>query len=234
MHRVSWEVIVRSPCRLMALLLVLCVAGIVSGAPDDSSLSAVAGGSGWIQTETSHFTIIFRPQDEPAAREIVGFADQVYEDVSAYLDVTAGPRIPVVIRGRTGDANGYFTVLPVRIVIYTATASTPIVAPDLDQWLRLVFTHDLVTQFVTGLFIGNINGSTKYHLTVGIDRGDVDNGRVTEFTFDIFDTTLDEPLLLTRCVVFRIFFKITVFTRSRDCFDHFRSINRFQLQQFIL
>jgi hypothetical protein len=103
--------------------------------------------AGWRRTDTEHFTIIYEPADEIVASEIVSFADGLYDKLSEYLGVGPGRRVPVVIRGRTGDANGYSTYLPTRIVIFAATPSTPIVAPALDQWLRVVFTHELAHYF---------------------------------------------------------------------------------------
>ena len=103
--------------------------------------------AGWRQADTEHFTVIYQPADELVAAEVVSFADGLYEELSEYLGVDPGRRVPVVIRGRTGDANGYFTYLPTRIVLFAATPSTPIVAPALDQWLRLVFTHELTHYF---------------------------------------------------------------------------------------
>ncbi|MCK4516920.1 MAG: hypothetical protein KAU31_16775, partial [Spirochaetaceae bacterium] len=108
-----------------------------------SSLAAAE----WLQTDTDHFTVIYQPADESVAAELVGFADDLYEELSAYLGVDSDRRIPVVIRGETGDANGYFGFLPVRIALFTATPSTPILSPHLDEWLRLVFAHELTHYF---------------------------------------------------------------------------------------
>ncbi len=103
--------------------------------------------TGWRQTDTEHFAVIYQSADESVAAELVGFADDLYEELSAYLGMDRDRRIPVVIRGETGDANGYFTLLPTRIVLFTATPSTPIVGPRLDEWLRVVFTHELTHYF---------------------------------------------------------------------------------------
>ncbi len=101
----------------------------------------------WLQTDTDHFTVIYQPADESVAAELVGFADDLYEELSTYLGVDADRRVPVIIRGETGDANGYFGFLPVRIALFTATPSTPILSPHLDEWLRLVFAHELAHYF---------------------------------------------------------------------------------------
>ncbi|MBU8914094.1 MAG: hypothetical protein KOO61_08740, partial [Spirochaetales bacterium] len=103
--------------------------------------------SGWRQTDTDHFTIIYQPADERVAAELIGFADGLYEELSACLGVDADWRIPVVIRGETGDANGYFGFFPTRIVLFTAVPSSPIIGPQLDEWLRLVFAHELTHYF---------------------------------------------------------------------------------------
>ena len=101
----------------------------------------------WLQTDTDYFTIIYQPADERVAAELVGFADDLYEELSTYLGVDPDWRIPVVIRGKTGDASGYFGFFPTRIVLFTAVPSTPIVGPQLDEWLRVVFAHELTHYF---------------------------------------------------------------------------------------
>jgi len=97
----------------------------------------------WLQTDTDHFTIIYETADESVAAELVEFADGLYEELSGYFGVESHRRIPVVIRGETGDANGYFGFFPSRITLFTATPSTPIIGPHLDEWLRVVFSHEL-------------------------------------------------------------------------------------------
>jgi len=97
----------------------------------------------WLQIDTDHFTVIYESADESVAAELVEFADGLYEELAGHLGVEPGRRIPVVIRGETGDANGYFGFFPSRITLFTATPSTPIIGPHLDEWLRVVFSHEL-------------------------------------------------------------------------------------------
>jgi len=115
------------------LILLVCVASAVYGE--------------WREITTEYFSILFEPDDRESAELLSTFADDVYEDLSGYLGETRTIRIPVVIRAKTGDANAYFTYLPTRIVVFTATPSTPIVQPNLDQWLRIVFVHELTHYF---------------------------------------------------------------------------------------
>jgi hypothetical protein len=122
----------RLNCALVVLLLLFSCATV---------------GAEWLETGTRHITIIYERDDAAVAAELAGFADEVYEELAPVFGI--GPRrpIPVLIRGNTADAGGYFTVLPVSIVIYAATPSTPIAHPNLDEWLRIVFVHELVHYF---------------------------------------------------------------------------------------
>lgn len=101
----------------------------------------------WLRHDTEHFRIIYSETTRATAAELATIAEEVYSSLANYMNVSPERRIPVVLRGETADANGYFTYLPTRIVLYTATPSTPILQPNLDQWLRIVFTHELAHYF---------------------------------------------------------------------------------------
>ena len=121
--------------RLLTRTAVIVAAAVAFLAP-----SAAAQ---WLRLDTEHFRIIYDAPGESTAAELAGFADELYEEVSGYLGIHLNRRVPVVVRSGAPDANGYFTQLPERIVIFTPTPSTPIVHPNLDEWLRTVFVHEI-------------------------------------------------------------------------------------------
>ncbi|MGM0675218.1 MAG: hypothetical protein ACQETQ_11025 [Spirochaetota bacterium] len=94
---------------LVLLFVAVCIAQapaqrVSSERPDeDGENQAYAG---WHEVETEHFRIIFEPGDADAAREVAGFAEEVYEEVTGTLGYYPDT-VPVVLRGRTARANGF-------------------------------------------------------------------------------------------------------------------------------
>jgi hypothetical protein len=102
--------------------------------------------SGWSRIQTEHFVFVFEERDHEAVRELLSFAEEVYSDLTLFLDST--PRdIWVVVRGRIDTANGYTTASPPHIVLYLAPPSEPLFGLDASSYLRLLFVHEL-THFV--------------------------------------------------------------------------------------
>ncbi len=97
--------------------------------------------------EAVRFRIIFRPEDPGAAvaaAEIAALAPEVARSVTAYMGYTPSERIPVVLRGRTAYANGFFTPLPPHIELFVSAPSRYDLASGSDSWMKLVFTHELI------------------------------------------------------------------------------------------
>jgi hypothetical protein len=110
---------------------------------------------GWREVRTEHFRIIFEPADEAAALEVKGFAEEVYDEVTETLD-SYPQTVPVIIRGRTATANGFYAPFPHRINLYVTSPSGPWLGAKHESWLKLLLVHEL-THFVqlsdrTGFF----------------------------------------------------------------------------------
>ena len=98
--------------------------------------------SGWSRIRTEHFVFVYEERDHEAVRELLSFAEDVYGDLTLFLD--SAPRdIWVVVRGRIDTANGYTTASPPHIVLYLAPPSEPLFGLDASSYLRLLFVHEL-------------------------------------------------------------------------------------------
>lgn len=98
--------------------------------------------AGWLQARTEHFVFIYEPRDEPSVAELVGFAEDVYDKVTGRFG-TRPRQVPVVVRGRTDTANGFYTALPHRIELFVTSPSGPWLGARGEGWLRLLLTHEL-------------------------------------------------------------------------------------------
>ena len=113
---------------------------------------------GFRQRSTEHFTFVYEPRDAAAAEELVAMAEEVYRDVTTFLEY-APEHTRVLVIGRTDRANGYFSSAPPQ---HIALIVTPPEGLNLGtrhrEWLRLVFVHEF-THYVhlnydTGFFSG--------------------------------------------------------------------------------
>jgi len=141
----------------VTVILAVLLAGLLSSAPaDDASPLPVAPGpalpggrdlpDGWALHDTEHFRIIFRGDDPfavAAAAEITLLAPQVWERTTTQMGYAPGKRVPVVLRGDTAWANGYFTPLPPHIELFISAPSRYQLGAATENWLELVFTHEL-------------------------------------------------------------------------------------------
>jgi hypothetical protein len=92
--------------------------------------------------QTVHFEIIFPAESEQSARTLAFYADEVYETISALLEIHLSQKIPVVITPHTDEFNGYMNPLPYpHIVLY----DTPMRLEwtSFENSLRSLFTHEL-------------------------------------------------------------------------------------------
>lgn len=125
-------------------------------AATESALSHTqAAFAGWREVRTEHFRIIYEPAHEAAAREVISFAEDVYADVTESLGYHP-ETVPVVIRGRTAAANGFYSPFPHHISLFVTSPSGVWMGARHESWLRVLLTHEL-THFVqftdrTGLF----------------------------------------------------------------------------------
>ncbi len=126
-------------------------------ASDASAPDLPAAFAGWREVRTEHFRIIYEPRDEQAAREVISFAEDVYSDVTDTLGYYP-ETVPVVIRGRTATANGFYSPFPHHISLFVTSPSGVWMGARHKSWLRVLLTHEL-THFVqfsdrTGFFGG--------------------------------------------------------------------------------
>jgi len=144
---------VRMPMLLTVLLLVMVglqpsllaaePVPVPAGSPAPE-LPAATEYRGRREIRTEQFRIIYEAGYEDAAREVYGFADEVYEAATGFLGYEPRERIPVVIWGGTAEANGYFTPIPSSIHLFVTAPSDELIGVETENWLRLLFLHELV------------------------------------------------------------------------------------------
>lgn len=104
---------------------------------------SVAGAfDGWRVERTEHFEFIYEERDRFVVDELLTFAEEVYELLDRYLPYDP-PHVPVVVRGRTDQANGYFALSPRHISINVASPTDQSMGARTSSWVRAVFVHEL-------------------------------------------------------------------------------------------
>ena len=124
---------------LVAVFGLFCSACISAWAGPDQREPGFAG---WSQVRTDHFLFIYEERDREAVRELLSFAEEIYTEVTLFLD-SAPREVWVVVRGRIDTANGYTAASPPHIVLYLAPPSEPLIGLDASSYLRLLFVHEL-------------------------------------------------------------------------------------------
>ena len=104
--------------------------------------SAAGAFDGWRVERTEHFEFIYEERDRFVVDELLTFAEEVYDLLGRYLPYDR-PRVPVVIRGRTDQANGYFALSPRHISIFVASPTDQFMGARTSSWIRAVFVHEL-------------------------------------------------------------------------------------------
>ena len=92
----------------------------------------------------------------------------------------------------------------------------------------LVFTDDLVGNFLAGSFVEQLHRRPEYDFTLGVDCRDIDNLQVGQFGFEILDASFNKTLLVFRSMVLGVFLKITVRPCLGDCLNHCGPVDTLQ------
>ena len=97
---------------------------------------------GRIKSETEHFLFIYEAKDREEVKVLLGFAEQVYDKVADFYG-SYPKKIYCVVNGRENEYSNFFHPFPAHISITVSPPTWPVFGPRLDEWLRLVFTHEL-------------------------------------------------------------------------------------------
>gem|GEM_PF-3385982 len=140
-------------------------AGEGQGVADDAAPRGAPSGApsgafrGYRRIDTEHFRIIYEPRDRESAAAIAEYADETYEQLAEFLENRPRRRIRVWVNGRTDAANGYFMPLPPNhIAIHVASPSVPWIGARTEDWLRLVFVHELA-HHLHFMYEGGVRGA---------------------------------------------------------------------------
>jgi len=119
-------------------LLVFFTIGI--GVWAESTGSEAAGP--WLITETEHFHFIYKERDVQAVKELVSFAEEVYQDVTGLLK-SKPETIHCVINGETDAANGFYSPLPPHLTLYVQYPINQFLGARTENWLKALLVHEL-------------------------------------------------------------------------------------------
>ena len=111
-----------------------------------SPASAAAEPVTWVQAETEHFLFIFEPRDRAAVDELLTYCEPVYERITGFFH-SYPKKVPVIVRGRVDEANGFTSFLPARIELYLTAPTDHFLGARTESWLKILLTHEL-THFV--------------------------------------------------------------------------------------
>jgi WD40-like Beta Propeller Repeat len=92
---------------------------------------------------TDHFVVYFHQGTEPLARKLAAIAEQTWANLREPLGALPPVRTHVVLVDQSELANGSATPVPYNTVIVTTAwpAGYEFIG-EIDDWLRLVFTHE--------------------------------------------------------------------------------------------
>jgi hypothetical protein len=105
-------------------------------------LSAQDRFTGWKKTQTEHFVFIFEEHNREYVEEIIGFSDEVYDDLTRFLD-SFPKKIRCVVSGRIDTANGYFSSFPAHMNLFLTAPTIPWLGAKHTSWLKVLFIHEL-------------------------------------------------------------------------------------------
>ncbi|MDR2537028.1 MAG: hypothetical protein LBC46_01865 [Treponema sp.] len=93
--------------------------------------------------ETRYFEIIFPEASWQTAERVAGFADGVYERVSALLGISLKRKMPVAITPHTDQFNSYMRSAPYPHIMLFDTPTDPNDFAAFENTLESVFLHEL-------------------------------------------------------------------------------------------
>ena len=98
--------------------------------------------TGWLETETDHYRIIYEEISTDSVVEIIGFCEEVYNSVTTFFD-SYPEKITIVLHDRIDAANGSYYPAPPHINMYISPPSTPDYGAKIGNWLRFLLIHEL-------------------------------------------------------------------------------------------
>lgn len=116
-------------------------------------------GLDWKTSFTQYFRIHHTPETSLIAERLSEIADPIFESLTAQF--RSRPRLPiqVVLLNGLDITNGYSTPFPYNtIVLYTSLPDDGSSLDDYDQWLTLLFTHELTHT----IHIDMVAGANKF------------------------------------------------------------------------
>jgi len=146
----------------MALALIL--PGWTSAARAQSSGGGHDPGLAWSTIESAHFAVHAPRAHEALARRVIAICEEMYPELCRSFDYHP-PRTDVVLHTERDDANGFMTIIPLRMELYIAEPRLAL-RNDRDTNLRQLvvheFTHVLQTKQAglsrwTAPFLGELN-----------------------------------------------------------------------------
>jgi hypothetical protein len=127
--------------RALTAAVALLLAGVGSGTARGASSFDPALRFRMLPTE--HFVIYYHQGEDALGRRLASIAEETWRALQQPLGVAPPRRTHVVLADQTELANGYATPVPYNtIVIYAAWPAGTDFIGDLDDWLRLAFTHE--------------------------------------------------------------------------------------------
>lgn len=123
----------------MNLLLLLCVIS----APVSAQMLNFKPFTSFRVHETRYCQIIFPESSWQTAETVAGFADRIYEQVSALLGISLKRKIPVAITPHTDQFNSYMRSLPYPHILLFDTPTDPNNFATFENALKSVFLHEL-------------------------------------------------------------------------------------------
>ena len=97
----------------------------------------------WRTLETEHFNITFHGGEEALAEEVAKIAEDIWDKMTAELDVHPKRRTEIVLIDHTDIANGYAMTVPVNTIVLFVTAPTEDSTLGLyENWTDAILTHE--------------------------------------------------------------------------------------------
>lgn len=96
----------------------------------------------WEQAETEHFLFIFEPRDRASVNELLTFCEPIYQKITGFFH-SYPKKVPVIVRGRLDEANGFSTFLPMHIELYPTAPTDHFMGARTESWLKILLTHEL-------------------------------------------------------------------------------------------